>query len=138
MPPDVSSNISPEDSSVPAADQASDDLERDDLRRLRLFLYLIPVVGFVPALLSLYRKVEDRREQQVSRLAVVLALAWVLTVSLCGIGSSLSETPPLMALVFSSMLTSSYFLTSLWLMVQLWRRKRLWLPGMSAIGERLP
>ncbi len=114
------------------------ELERNEQKRLRLFLYLVPVVGFFPALLTLYRKVDDRREQRVSRLAVILSLAWVMGVTLTGASGQLSETTPLVAMLVSSMLTSGYFLANFWLMVQLWRRKRLWLPGVSDLGERLP
>ncbi len=129
-------------------------LERSEQKRLQLFLYLVPVVGFFPALLSLYRQrdrsgpgsgnpanddqTRDRREQQVSRLAVTLSLAWVMGLSLLATGRSTNETPALVAMILSSMLTSGYFLTNFWLMVQLWRRKRLWLPGFSNLGERLP
>lgn len=122
-------DLSPE---VPA------EAERSEQKRLRLFLYLVPVVGFFPALLSLYRGVEDRREQRISRLTVTLSLAWVFSLSLLGAGSSLAETPPLGAMLLGSLLTSGYFLANVWLMVQLWRRKRPWLPGISDLGERLP
>ncbi|NJR68659.1 MAG: hypothetical protein HC771_08290 [Synechococcales cyanobacterium CRU_2_2] len=122
--------------------------ERSEQQRLRLFLYLVPVVGFFPALLSLYRQTrdrppgdrqtKDRREQSVSRLAVTLSLAWVIGLSLLGVGGQVTETPALVAMILSSMLTSGYFLVNFWLMVQLWRRKRLWLPGLSNLGKRLP
>ena len=121
-----------------APPEAIAEIERGEQQRLRLFLYLVPVVGFFPALLSLYRKVDNRREKQISRLAVTLSLTWVLSLFLLGTGSTLAETPPLGAMVLSSMLTSGYFLANVWLMVQLWRRKRLWLPGLSDLGERLP
>lgn len=116
--------------------RSGDFLESADLKRLRLFVYLIPVVGFFPALWALYRRQGDRAEQTVSRLAVTLALGWVLGSTVLSTGAEVTHALPL--LVMSSLLTSGYFLSNLWLMLRLWRRKSLWLPGVSDLGDRLP
>jgi hypothetical protein len=112
--------------------------ERHDLKRLRLFLYLIPVVGFLPALWGLYQQQGDRREQRVSRMAIILGLTWALG-SLAGtVGGQMMDGPSLPLLLSQSLLTSGYFLTLLWLMVQLGRGKSPWLPGAKSLGAHLP
>ncbi|MGK7903099.1 MAG: hypothetical protein AB4352_17145 [Hormoscilla sp.] len=115
-----------------------DPFENKDLKRLQLFIYLIPVIGFFPALWTLYRRTGDRRQLVVSRLAVVLGLLWVVSHGLVETGASSFESWRLPWLLSSSLLTSSYFMISFWLMVRVWRRQSLRLPGMSRLGDRLP
>lgn len=112
--------------------------ERAESKRLRLFLYLIPIVGFGPALWCLYRQQGDRREQQVSRQVVVIGVAWAAVSLLLTCGAGMGEMPALPLLVILSGVTSTYFLVHLWLMVQLGRHQSLEVPGITAIGERLP
>lgn len=125
-----------------------DPFERLDQQRLRLFLYLIPLVGALPALVCLYRESSDspplphqrarRQALQVSRQSVKLTLAWLVALALCNAGGQLGESSQVTVLLLSSVLTSGYFLTNVWLMVQLGRGKRPELPGLSALGERRP
>lgn len=115
-----------------------DELDNDDVRRLMLFVYLIPVIGFLPAVWTLYRRLGDRHQQSVSRLSVTLAMGWLLGYLLLNLGANTDPNLTLPLLLISSLLTSGYFLTNIWLMVQLLRRKRLWLPGLSRLSDRLP
>jgi hypothetical protein len=115
-----------------------DPFESQDLKRLQLFLYLVPVVGFFPALWTLYRGQGTRQQKNLSRLVVTLALGWLLGYILLGVGANASEALSLPLLITSSLFTSGYFLVNLWLMVQLWRRKALRLPIVSKLGDRLP
>ncbi len=112
--------------------------ENEDLKRLQLFLYLVPVVGFFPALWTLYRGKATRQQKNLSRLVVTLALGWLFGYILLGAGANASESLSLPLLITSSLFTSGYFLVNLWLMVQLWRRKALRLPIVSKLGDRLP
>ncbi|WP_016924668.1 hypothetical protein [Prochlorothrix hollandica] len=119
--------------------------DRREQQRLRLFIYLIPLVGFFPALWCFYGKgsrrsatLVSRRERQVSRMAITLGLGWLVATILVTTGSSLAELPEVGRLVLGSGLTSGYFLVNFWLMVQLWRNQRLWIPGISDLGDRLP
>jgi hypothetical protein len=121
---------------TPTSDQEM--FENSDMQRLQMFLCLVPVVGFFPALWTLYNQRGNRRQQRVSRLAVTLALGWIVGYFLLNAGAHTSDTLTLPLLIMSSLLTSGYFLTNIWLMVRLWRRKSLWLPGMSQLGDRLP
>ena len=109
-----------------------------EIDRLKLFIYLVPIFGFFPALLSLYRRKGSQQELAVSRLVVTLALGWLLAYILLGTGAQLSEAFSLRLLITSSLLTTGYFLTNLWLIVRLWRRKSVRLPGVSDLSDRLP
>jgi hypothetical protein len=118
-----------------------DPYKEQDLERLQMFVVLIPVLGFFPALWMLYQGQGSAQQRNASRLAVTLALGWVLSALLLSAGTqvtgdSLSST--LSLLILSSFLTSGYFLTNFWLMVRLWRRQSLRLPGVSQLSDRLP
>ena len=118
--------------------RAPDPFENQDIKRLQLFIYLVPVVGFFPALWTLYRGQGSRQQKNLSRLVVTLAMGWLLGYVLLGAGANASESLSLPLLITSSLFTSGYFLVNLWLMVQLWRRKPLRLPIVSKLGDRLP
>lgn len=114
-----------------------DPLENQDLQRLQLFIYLVPVFGFFPALWTLYRRQGTREQQAVSRLSVTLAFAWLLSFVLlsAGAGAHPSEFWTLRLLFTNTLLTSGYFLVSLGLMARVWQRKQPRLPGISRIAE---
>ena len=111
---------------------------RQESRRLQLFFYLVPVVGFFPALWTLFYRAGNRQQQDLSRVVVTLTLGWLLAYCLLGAGAEVSESLSLPLLLSSSALTSGYFLVNLWLMVRLWRRKSVRLPIASRLGDRLP
>lgn len=117
---------------------APDPFENEDLRHLRFFLYLIPIVGFFPALWTLYKQRGTQRERNLSRLVVTLALGWLLGYVLLAVGAEASESLSLPLLITSSLLSSGYFLVNIWLMVRLWQRKPLRLPFVSKLSDRLP
>lgn len=112
--------------------------ENRDLQRLLVFIYLIPVVGFLPALWTLYQQRGSREQRQASRLVVVLTTGWILGYLLLGMGAQTSSSLSLPLLIVSSLLTSGYFLVNIWLMICLWQGKSLYLPGLSRLGDRLP
>jgi hypothetical protein len=112
-----------------------DPLENRDLKRLQLFVYLIPVIGFFPSLWTLYRRQGTREQQAVSRLSVTLAFSWLLGYILLSTGGQISEFWTLRLLIMNTMLTSGYFVVSVGLMVRLWQRKQPRLPGISRVAE---
>lgn len=116
----------------------SDPFEVPDSQRLKLFLYLMPVVGFIPALWTLYYHSGDRQEQQLSRTVVILTLGWLVAYVFLATGANVVEDWSLPLLLGSSVLTSGYFLTNFWLIVRVWQRKSTQLPFVSGIGDRLP
>jgi hypothetical protein len=113
-----------------------DPLENSDLKRLQLFVYLLPVIGFFPALWTLYRRQGSREQQSVSRLSVTLAFSWLLGYILLSAGAETSEFWTLRLLFMNSLLTSGYFLVSIGLMLRLWQGKQPRLPWISHIAEK--
>lgn len=127
--PTASTDRSPDSLSPP-------DLDSADLAHLGLFFYAIPIFGFFPALWTLYRGSSDRESQAASRLAVTLALGWLIGYVLLETGARSTELLTIPLLLTSSLLTSSYFVVNIWLMVRLWQRRPLRLPGVSRIADR--
>lgn len=113
------------------------DPSEQDIQHLKLFLYLLPVFGFFPALWTLYRNQGTRQERSLSRLVIKLASGWLIAYCLLGFGATASESLDLPLLITGSLLTSGYFLVNLWLMVRLWQRKAIALPLLGRVG-RLP
>lgn len=115
-----------------------DRLKEENLKRLQMFIYLVPVVGFFPALWTLYRSKGDRELLNASRLTVTLAGGWLLGYLLLGAGATAFDGISLQLLIMASLLTSGYFVVNIVLMVRLWQHKALRLPGLSQWGDRLP
>jgi len=132
-------NFSPNDRSpdfICSTDLMSD-VSLNPTNRLSLFVYLIPIIGFFPALWTLYRRQCSKEEKAVCRLAVTLAGTWLLGYLLMGVGAETSEFLALRLLILNSFLTSGYFLVSLWLMFLIVKGKPARLPGFSQWAQRL-
>ena len=112
-------------------------LDNPELDRASLFVLMIPVIGFFPALWNLYRRQGSPERKAVSRLAIALAVSWLLGHILLEGAAISAESPTLTMLLMSSLLTTSYFIVSLGLMVRLWKRQPLWLPGISRVAEQV-
>lgn len=115
----------------------SEPLENPDLKRLELFLLVTPILGFFPALWNLYGRKGSPEERSASRLAVTLALVWVLGTLVLQAGSNGGEFGSLPLLLTTSLFSTSYFIVSFGLMVRVWKRQPLWLPGISQIAEKV-
>lgn len=111
--------------------------ENPELDRASLFVLMIPVIGFFPALWNLYRRQGSPERKAVSRLAIALAFSWLLGHILLEGAAISAESPTLTMLLMSSLLTTSYFIVSVGLMVRLWKRQPLWLPGISRVAEQV-
>jgi hypothetical protein len=121
---------------MPAAKPA-DPLDRAELNRLEILVYLIPVFGFFPALWTLSCRDNHAARRNASRLAVTLALGWLGGYLGLGAGAETIDAATLPLLILASLLTSGYFLANIWLMVRLWQGKSVRLPGVSQVGDRL-
>lgn len=106
------------------------------LRRIRFYVYLLPVIGVVPAGWRLAQRQGDRQERMICRMAVTLGLCWLLFYLLSGTGAH--NTQSLWLWIVNTMTTSSYFLINFWLMLRVWQRKSVHLPGVSELSDRLP
>lgn len=114
-----------------------DPFENEEIIHLKLYLYLIPVIGFFPALWTLYRRQGTRRERNLSRLAVTMALGWLAAYLSLGAGAEADTSLSLPLLLTSSLITSGYFGVNIWLMVRLWQRKSLRLPLISKVSDKI-
>ena len=114
-----------------------DPFENEEIKHLQLFLYLIPVFGFFPALWTLYRREGTREQRRLCRLTIALAFAWLVSYGSFALGTNLAEGGRLTFLLASSLATSGYFLVNIWLMVRLWQRRRPRLPWASDFSERV-
>jgi hypothetical protein len=111
-------------------------LREFDLQRLQLFLCLVPVFGFFPAVWTLYCRQGSPEQQRVSRLAVTLALLWLTAYGSLATATGLSsELLTIRMLYIEALLTSGYFLLCVGLMVKLWQCQSLRLPGVSYLAE---
>ena len=100
-------------------------------RQLLLWIYLLPVVGVVPAIWTLYRStpknsvtvhsdlVELRQRQKVSRLSVNLALIWLSCYCLFSFGAArVSGIESFRLLYTNALITTGYFLACTFLMLR--------------------
>lgn len=115
-----------------------DPFENQDIEHLQRFVYLLPVVGFLPAFWTLYRRNGTRSQRNLSRLAITLALGWLASYTLLAAGTEAIPSMAVPLLLANSVVTSSYFLINFWLMVRLWQRKPIRLPLVSSLSDRLP
>lgn len=89
-------------------------------RYLQLWIYLLPVVGIIPALWTLSRKQGSTQQQKVSRLSISLLLTWAIAYILLFLGADrASELLAFRLLYINALLTTGYFLTCFWLIVNL-------------------
>ena len=86
-------------------------------RHLKLWIYLLPIVGIVPSLWTLYRPQksaptpENREQQKVSRLSLTLVLVWLSSYALLSMGAShVSGIMSFRFLYANAILTSAYFI----------------------------
>ncbi|MEO1210651.1 MAG: hypothetical protein AAFX78_14035 [Cyanobacteria bacterium J06638_20] len=113
-----------------------DPFDPQAMKRMRLFIYLIPVIGVFPAGWRLAQRKGDRKERTVCRTAVTLGMVWMLSYLLSGVGAQTAHSLPLW--VLNATATSAYFGMNLWLMYRLWQRRSLHVPGISELSDRLP
>ncbi|MEO0540122.1 MAG: hypothetical protein AAFZ80_04555 [Cyanobacteria bacterium P01_A01_bin.105] len=115
--------------------------EGDDLQRLQTLINLVPVLGIVPSLWTLYRGEQAHPTvRSVSRIAVVLAFSWVSATVLLGAGANLplSHLATVRLLLANGFVGTSYFVISFWLMWRVWQRQSTRLPIITPASRRLP
>ncbi|MCS7030556.1 MAG: hypothetical protein NZL92_03350 [Gloeomargarita sp. SKYG116] len=106
--------------------------------RLKLLLYLLPVVGLVPAVWNLATNASrSARERELSRSVIMLTGLWLVTYGLLGTAAQ-QESLALPALVVNSLVTSAYFVLQVWLTLRVWRGESLSLPLVQRLTRRLP
>src|SRR5689334_13428007 len=102
-----------------------------------LLIYVIPVIGVLPSLWTLYRRQGSREQLTVSRQSITLTFTWLLAYILLATGAATSEFFGLRLLILNSFLTSGYFLVSIWLIFRIIRGQSSRFPGLSNLAERV-
>ncbi|MBD2441604.1 hypothetical protein [Nostoc sp. FACHB-110] len=104
-------------------------------RQSQLLIYLIPVIGVLPSLWTLYLRQGSREQMKVSRLSITLTFTWLLAYLLLATGAATSEFFALRLLILNSLLTSGYFIVSIWLIFRIIQGQSSRLPGLSNFAE---
>ncbi len=88
-----------------------------------MYACLVPVFGVVPSLMVLGRDRSGQEARNVSKVAILLALAWLSIYAMLGgqSGESLQVSTELIKGTF----TSGYFMACTWLMIELYRGKKI-------------
>lgn len=96
-------------------------------QQLQLGIYLLPVVGIVPALWTLYRGKASQQEQKTSRLSLMLVLVWLIAyISLSFGANQTSDILAFRLLYTNALITTGYFLICIGLMFRLLQGKSLY------------
>ena len=94
-------------------------------RHLKLWIYLLPIVGVIPAVWTLYRQPKkpidsDREQKKASLLSIKLVLVWLISYASCSFGAaSASEIMSFRLLYANAIITTAYFVTCTILMARL-------------------
>jgi uncharacterized membrane protein YhdT len=100
-------------------------------RHLKLWIYLLPIVGILPSIWTLYQPqtnhqanlAEDWEQKKVSRLSLNLVLIWLVSYCLLSFGATnVSERISFRLLYANAILTTAYFVTCIVLMSRLSHR----------------
>ncbi len=102
----------------------NDPFQEVKLEKLAQITRLIPVVGWVPALWTVYQHQGSRQVLSVSRFSLKLTVIWAIAYSLLWFSSlQTSETLTVRLLYLNGLLTSGYILVCLGSMFRIWQRK---------------
>jgi hypothetical protein len=96
-------------------------------RHLKLWYYLLPVVGIIPAIKTLYLTKKDCQvdleKQKASRLSISLALIWLSSYSFLSLGAANSMGIMSFRLLYANtLLTTGYFVACTCLMFRLGKK----------------
>ncbi|MDJ0728425.1 MAG: hypothetical protein QNJ33_00365 [Crocosphaera sp.] len=101
-----------------------DPFQEQKLEKLAQITRLIPVVGWIPALWTVYHHQGNRQVLSVSRFSLKLTVIWAIAYSLLWLSSlQTSEMLTLRLLYLNGLLTSGYILVCLGSMFRVWQRK---------------
>ena len=95
-------------------------------RHLKLWIYLLPIVGVIPAVWTLYRQpkkqIDDeyREQKKASLMSIKLALIWFISYASLGLSAaSASEIISFRLLYANAIVTTAYFVICTILMARL-------------------
>ncbi|MDJ0574184.1 MAG: hypothetical protein QNJ65_03335 [Xenococcaceae cyanobacterium MO_234.B1] len=107
-------------------------------KQSQLWIYLLPVIGIIPAFWTLYRGTGNVEQQKTSRLSLVLVFLWLTGyISLLLGAAQASEMLAFRLLYANTLLTSGYFLICLGLMFRLRTGKSPYLPLFTQVANKI-
>lgn len=105
-------------------------------QRQQLWIYLLPIVGIIPALWTLSRGKANEQEQKISRLSLILVSSWLLAyISLFFGSNQTSDVLSFRLLYINALITTGYFLACFVLLWQSLQGKYPYLPLASALAN---
>jgi hypothetical protein len=93
-----------------------------------MYACLVPVFGVVPALMVLSRDRSSQEARNVSKVAILLTLAWISVYALLGNDVQSGESIQVTTELIKGTFTSGYFIACIWLMFKLYKGKAIGLP----------
>lgn len=110
------------------------EIETKKSQKRQLLIYLLPVIGVLPALWTLYQTNANSEQKKASRLSIMLLLLWLIPyISLfLGTGQT-SELTAFRLLYTNALLTTGYFVICLGLMFRLQQGKSPYIPLISSL-----
>jgi hypothetical protein len=110
--------------------------KQDNLDKFQLSLYMLPIVGIVPSLWSLFSGQSNLQQKKVSRTSINLMLIWLFLYISLWLGSNITtELLSLRLLYLNGLLTTGYFLSCLSLAIAIWQGKTPNLPWLNFFGK---
>lgn len=104
---------------------SNDPFQEQKQQKLQRMIYLMPLIGWIPALWTVSRQQGNTQALAVSRQSIKLTVVWAIAYSLLWLGSlQASEVLTLRLLYLNGLLTSGYILICLGLMFRVWQRKQ--------------
>ncbi len=95
-------------------------IQEKQTRHLQQWLYLLPIVGIIPAIWTLFARQSEPKQKQASRLSIALLITWFsLYLSLSLGADTTSDILAFRLLYANALITTGYFVTCLILMLRL-------------------
>lgn len=108
------------------------------LQQLQLCLYLLPILGIIPSIWTLYQGKANEQKQKTSRLSIILVLSWSLAyIALSFSAHQSSEILAFRLLYTNALITTGYFLVCLSLMFRLLQGKTPSLPLINLLASKM-
>lgn len=106
-------------------------------QRQQLWIYLLPIVGIIPALWTIYRgKANEQEQQKISRVSLILVSSWLIAyISLFFGSNQTSDLLSFRLLYINALITTGYFLACLVLLWQSLQGKSPYLPLINTLAN---
>jgi hypothetical protein len=108
------------------------DEKKSEGSKINRYFCLVPVFGLIPSVVALVSRRSDRQLKDVSKVAIVMALAWLIST---GASSADSASTQASLEIFKGTVSSSYFAACIWLMFRLYKDRSIALPWSDRLSK---